>query len=198
MKITKEQFLNDVKNHQLQIIKEDGVYRHIRFKPADGSVMWFDLLTAPNRLLYTGDMGTFVFSRVEDMFCFFRSKYGELQPNFSYWEEKCISESKYDGGCREFSLDRFRECVLDHACTMLNKNSEEDLTEEERDEIYDLLTCDDEYEAVEAVRNHTSDRIPFDDFYEYDFTVYSLHYVWCCYAIQWGIMQYDKSKTTSK
>ena len=196
--LTKEQFLNDVKDHQIKILKEDGVYRHVRFKKPNDVSMWFDLITTPNRLLYTGDMGTFVFSRIEDMFRFFRSGSGELQPNFGYWGEKCISESRHDGGCYEFSLDEFKKCVIEHTLSMLDKYAESELTEEEHDEISDLLECCDEYEAIEAVRNHKADLIPFDDFFEYSFTKASLRYLWCCYAIQWGIMQYDKAKMVEK
>ena len=31
----------------------------------------------------------------------------------------------------------------------------------------------------------------FDDFWEVDNKTYSFHYIWCCYAMAWGIQQYD-------
>lgn len=84
-KLTREQFLEDVKDHRLTIIKDDGLYRHLRFKQPGTSNMFFDIVTWPGYLAYTGDMGSFVFTRIEDMLGFFRSKRGELGINTGYW-----------------------------------------------------------------------------------------------------------------
>jgi len=34
----------------------------------------------------------------------------------------------------------------------------------------------------------------FPDFYEVDSEDYSHRFVWCCYALAWGIEQYDAAK----
>jgi hypothetical protein len=34
------------------------------------------------------------------------------------------------------------------------------------------------------------------DLWEYDFKSYTFHYIWCLYAIVWGIRTYDLSKKT--
>lgn len=71
--ITEETFLADVAAHQIHVLRDDGVHRHIRFKRPGTYCMQFDLITWPGYLCYTGDMGTYVFNRLEDMFEFFRT-----------------------------------------------------------------------------------------------------------------------------
>lgn len=55
------------------MLHEDGIYRHIRFRQPGTMCMHFDLITWPGYLCYTGDMGTYVFTRLADMFEFFRT-----------------------------------------------------------------------------------------------------------------------------
>lgn len=192
--ITKEQFLHDVRNHKMEIIKDEEIFRHIRFKQPDSCNMYFDLITLPGLLLYTGDMGTFVFSRVHDMFRFFRNEKNKLEPSFGYWAEKCLAEDTRSNGIREFDIEKFKECVIEDTLSHLEKESIEELTEDEMEEIEHLLRCNDEYEAVEEIRNHDSEIIPLTDFFENTLTSGTVRYLWCCYAIQWGIMQYDEFK----
>ncbi len=35
-----------------------------------------------------------------------------------------------------------------------------------------------------------------DDCWEWGCKEYTFHFLWCCYAIAWGIKTYDESKTT--
>ena len=37
-------------------------------------------------------------------------------------------------------------------------------------------------------------RFEFRDFWEVDCTEFSHRFIWCCYALAWGIEQYDNSK----
>ena len=34
----------------------------------------------------------------------------------------------------------------------------------------------------------------FDDLFEHDFTKYKSRFLWCCYALAWGIQKYDDHK----
>ena len=55
-----EQFKRDVDRHQLQVLRDDGLYRHVRFlrtavdpetgKREKSSFYWFDLITWPGCL----------------------------------------------------------------------------------------------------------------------------------------------------
>lgn len=43
--LTAHQFLHDVRNHQMTILRDEGVNRHIRFMKPGSSDMQFDLIT---------------------------------------------------------------------------------------------------------------------------------------------------------
>ncbi len=70
---TEQSFLEAVAKHEMHVLHEDGLYRHIRFKKPGTSCMHFDLITYPGYLVYSGDMGCYVFSRLPDMFELFRA-----------------------------------------------------------------------------------------------------------------------------
>lgn len=120
MTCTQEQFLKDVATHEMHILHEDGVYRHIRFKRPGTGCMHFDLITYPGYLVYSGDIGCYVFSRLDDMFEFFRSerkyKTGDgLKINLGYWSEKLQATdsngSSPGDGAIEYSECLFRQRV---------------------------------------------------------------------------------------
>ena len=70
-------------------------YRHLLFRQPNSGNMWFEIITWPDSLMIRGDMGSWSFSRVQDMFTFFRSD--QLKINPSYWTEKIDSESRFGG-----------------------------------------------------------------------------------------------------
>ena len=92
-------FTKDTEGFTLTIAHDDGLYRHMLFRAPEytfGSY-WFDLHTAPGTLTFRGDMGTWVFSRTEDMFSFFRVH--QDRPGYginpSYWAEKVIARDRH-------------------------------------------------------------------------------------------------------
>src|SRR5690606_7564229 len=110
-----EEFLKDVTDHKVRILHDDGVYRHLRFKRPNTGCMHFDIVTWPGYLAYSGDMGCYVFSRLNDMLEFFRGPdEGPLRINISYWAEKLQAK---DGGrhhscsVTEFSDEKFRRVI---------------------------------------------------------------------------------------
>lgn len=88
---TEAVFLADVAHHQLTVLRDDGLYRHLRFSKPGSNDMRFDVVTWPGFLAYSGDMGCFVFERLDDMLAFFRRPYTGpgLTINERYWAEKC-------------------------------------------------------------------------------------------------------------
>jgi hypothetical protein len=215
---TEESFLNDVKNHKMTIFKDDGVYRHIRFKMDESSIYFFDLITGPGYLLVRGDMGTYEFERTNDMFVFFRMRENDLNNqgpeklsiNLGYWSEKCESVCRY-GDIITASIGVFESIVNDHAQDYLASNpiGNEDALEEFNAKISDLI---DFTETNESAMHEAIDEFNFEfdngyfsieisdkdvfgsDTWEFDFTEYSTHFTWICYAIVWGIKQYDAHK----
>jgi len=192
----KEQaFLADVKHHKLSIIRNDGMYRHIRFREGNSAIMGFDLITWPGHLCYTGDMGTFVFSRVEDMFCFFRTdqsdfnfnKSGGLSINPRYWSEKCLAADR--DGIKEYSAEKFQKIITD---ILDEVEASDELREAVQSEVLDAAD-EGEHRAMDAAMSFQHHDLSFDDFWEHDLKEYTHGYIWCCYALAWGIAQYDKA-----
>lgn len=66
-----DKFNKDIENHKVNIIKDDGLHRHL-YCSSGSLTQHFNVVTFPGYLVYTGDMGTFVFQRVADMFQLFR------------------------------------------------------------------------------------------------------------------------------
>ncbi|PXY91377.1 hypothetical protein [Gilliamella apis] len=190
---TLEQFLNDVKNHELTIHKNNGVYRHLTFKNPNDCNQYFNITTFPDYLIITGDMGALVFSRLHDMFDFFRSD--DLKINPDYWAEK-IRSTSWDARIEsysEFDTDKVKE----NAKIYLNKYIQDNnLSEDDKEDLleefkFEILYSEDEYEIVEAIRNFSFKDFKFDEFWESDYREFTGHYIWLCYAIVWGIKKFD-------
>lgn len=198
-----ERFLKDVSEHAMEIVRDDGVSRHVRFKKPGTYCMHFDLITWPGYLCYTGDMGSYVFRRLEDMFEFFRTDRVHATPgkglsgsiNPGYWGEKLEAIDRMDG-YEVFSLDAFKSNVKEHIarfCEGLSEDEKRPLMEEVEEQVLNVY---DEYQAVEAIRGFY-DPVHgnlFNDFFEYDCREYSYRFIWCCYAIAWGVAKYDEAK----
>ena len=197
-----ERFLRDVAEHKLEVIRDDGVNRHLRFqKEPKSSVYRFDLITWPGHLCFTGDMGTYVFSRIEDMFEFFitgSSKEG-LNINTGYWAEKVLSVDR-NGGIEAFSAEKFERAVKHDFDRCFEDSVNEEYTEKLRAECWDeieeqiLSRTDSEHDAYSAAYDFEHNGFTFVDFFEHDFKVYTFRYLWCLYAIVWGIQQYNQEK----
>jgi hypothetical protein len=104
---TSEDGTQSTRPHEMTVLHDEGLYRHLRFRSPDTGVYWFDLITWPGCLTVNGDCGTFTFSREEDMFGFFRGR----QVNPQYWAEKVRGETR----TRTYSEQRFREQVTEAA-----------------------------------------------------------------------------------
>lgn len=113
----KEQFLRDVSEHVLTVLRDDGVERHLRFRKPGTYCYGFDLLTFPGHLLITGDCGSFLFRRLDDMFQFFRADrepVNELHINPQYWSEKLQAtdcNGARGGAARKYAKEVFEENV---------------------------------------------------------------------------------------
>ncbi len=147
----------------------------------------------PVNLAIRGDCGTYMFSRVDDMFEFFRG--GRINPG--YWAEKTPGGVR---SCRSYSREVFQQ----HAAESL-ADAEQDwpgITAAWKEKVEgDWPEYDVEYEhpAHEALRDfhypltasHNERRFEFSDSWEWDLTDFNWEYLWCCHAIQWGIGQHD-------
>jgi len=208
-------FLRDVSEHEMEVIRDDGLYRHIRFKKPGSSCMHFDLITWPGYLCYTGDMGSFVFSRLRDMFEFFRTdrehmslREGEaLAINPQYWGEKlrAVDRSGDGGKFLEFSEEKFNRAVVGDLVRWIRSNAHKTIKEERRDlweaVMDEVVGADSDIGGYrkQCAANDFSTRVNercgdfyFQDFWDNDVTDYSHSFIWCCYALAWGVAKYDE------
>lgn len=202
-KPTLKSFLGDVKNHTMRVIRDDGLYRHVRFKNPDTTIFYFDLITWPGHLCYTGDMGTYVFERLEDMFQFFRRSGESYSIDMRYWAEKVQASDKSDG-IKEFSPELFKEAVHEYRLRWV-RGYRDQLTKEQRRELWEAVDSDvlasldeGQHRACNAVYDFSykveGRTFWFNDFFERTIDDYTFRFVWCCFALAWGIQQYDTAK----
>lgn len=111
----KADFLEHVFGHRMKVRHDSGIYRHLKFG-GGSSVNHFNLTTWPGYLCISGDMGCFTFSRLDDMFEFFRRN--NLGINPEYWAEKLTAIDK--GGFEEYSPEIFRSAVKDDYESMID------------------------------------------------------------------------------
>jgi hypothetical protein len=181
-------FARETARHEMQILHDDGLYRHLRFKtPAFGSIYSFDLITWPGCLTIRGDIKeAYTFVRLADMFEFFRRQ--RINPD--YWSEKL------DG-------DRDRVTVYDQAS--FEKRVKEYVVEAIREgdaprgigaEVTrDIFECGDithEAGARAELESFKYEGFTFVDTWEWNFRDWDQGFLRACHAIVWGIGRYDK------
>lgn len=191
MALTKEAFLETVKNHRLEIIKDEGLYRHIVM--SDGTFnRKYCITTWPWGLCFSGDMGCFVFSRLEDNFSFFRRD--QLAINEGYWHEKLMAIDRA-GGSRKYSPKLFEEAIkgyYDDHFEFSTDTHKEAVWQQIQEDV--ISRSDDGHDCAitAAAQFKSGDDFEFVDFYP-DCMEYTYHYLWCLYAIVHTISEYDKA-----
>ena len=185
-----ERFARDTAKHQMTVLHDDGLYRHLRFaqpRPAS-SMYWFDLITWPGSLIIRGDIGqSYTFSRLPDMFEFFRGRPGSINPG--YWSEKLDG---HRDSAREYSEKAFAEVVW----TYVREGGEgrRGLAKAVQRELFDTGYCCDEQTARDALERFEYEGFKVHDVWELSFHDYTWEFLWACHAIVWGIARYDAAK----
>lgn len=183
----KSRFAADTAGHQMTVLLDQGLYRHLRFATPGNSIGWYELITTPNLLTINGDMGTYMFSRMEDMFHFFDRPDGSINPD--YWAEKIHASSD---PAAVYSAKVFTDTIRDAAIDQL-----EDVDEALHgpalaaleEEVLDYA-AEGEEEARGALQRFSNDLLEFTDTWEYNFTGHSFRYLWNLHAIVHGIARY--------
>jgi hypothetical protein len=207
MTCDQQRFERDVADHVMTIVRDDGIDRHIKFREPGNSCYWFEILTWPGALCIRGDCGTYVFSRLPDMFEFFRERGkdpSKLYINPGYWCEKlqavdCNGYGK--GDAKRFSAERFRERVKERVEQYLE---DKEISADRIAELWETIdgeVLDHVYDGAGQVafhylyQFHDSDfpRL-FEDCCEWNCDEYEFGFMWNLYAIAWAIRQYDADK----
>ncbi len=195
-------FLDNVREHKITVLRDKGVDRHLRFRNPGTIYYGFDIITWSGHLCITGDCGTFVFRRTEDMFDFFRLEPSEcnyrkehtLHINPGYWHEKVLAEERR-GGCKKYSKEIFESEIKRWFDDWAENISEDRKTRAWSEVEEDVLSySENEHSAMEAALDFiVRDECIFQDFWEVDLNEYTFDYIWCLYAIVWGISEYDQA-----
>ena len=185
-----KRFAIDTKQHVMELRKCDGLYRHLYFRNPDYFGNWFEIVTFPTVLVFNGDYGTYCFSRIPDMFEFFRNS----RPNPEYWQEKLCDRQSMK--VREYSW----RSVVDYLnedfkkfCSEEGENwSEEQLKayqEEFQENVIDY--CHEECTFI----NIGFRKLDSGYFFEpYDIPSHPLteRFLWACCAIPWAVAKFDE------
>ncbi|MGI5144826.1 hypothetical protein ACQEVC_45665 [Plantactinospora sp. CA-294935] len=220
-----DRFVRDTADHTLTVLHDDGLYRHLRCAKPDSSFYWFEIITWPGSLVFRGDMDCApVFSRVADMFAFFRSDSGRINPG--YWAEKLPDAGR---STQKYSEDMLREhiegCLKEYAEEYPQHKSDYVTAKHQFDtadwadrwpmkssgprEPYEPKTP---AEIRQLVEDYDSDGMlshsdgardllrdlekagVCSDTWEWDLTDWDWPFLWACHAIVWAIRQYDKQR----
>jgi hypothetical protein len=190
-------FTADVVDHEMDIRFDQGLYRHLCFlhQPIPYAAPLtlncsFELFTAPGTLMISGDMGTYAFSRLTDMFRFFDAPSGRINPD--YWSEKVIAQDVHSP-VKSFSRTRFEQVVREDF-----DDRKYDFDPPLQDVLWshiqqDILQSPDVcYEscAREALHAFSFENFDYALSDEWNFDDFSHHFLWCLEAIVFGIGRY--------
>lgn len=192
--LQESEFLQSVARHMMAVVLDTPLHRHLHFTAPDTGVAAFDIVTWPGHLCITGDMGTFTFARVKDMFTLFRQDPEQalvdgqtLIIHPAPWSDK-LTSIDMDTGFEEFSPDKFREEVGhwldDCGATDADRAAAET-------EILQKLSESDEAAFLAACNFEHGDVRFYDFATTANCTDYTYRYLWNCYAIVWAIGYYD-------
>lgn len=169
-----KQLLGYVEKHEMQILHEDGLYRHLRFKSPGTGIGYFDLITWPGCLAVAGDIGEgYIFSRESDMIPWFLDR-GRGHINPGYWAEKLTRGAR---DVQEFSGEKFADWLTEYAA------SRHDL-EEMREAALHYTSTEEAIDALDQ-RNISWD---YED--PECWRDYRHHFLLACHAILWGVQKY--------
>lgn len=184
--------------HEMTILHDEGLYRHLLFKSPDHGTYWFELITAPGSLTFRGDGESFVFARSKDMIEFFRSSSWCKGINPTYWQEKLTSDRD---AALKYDEESFRAQVWEHVRHYGQEYR--GLAKAVQEHFFD--GWDDtgfEENARAALDSFSYEPEPvqvlppfrFTDTWEWSFKGFDWWFLWACQAIVWGIARYDEAK----
>ncbi|RWR30510.1 hypothetical protein D2T29_12630 [Sinirhodobacter populi] len=200
MTCTYERFIRDVRDHAMTIELDQGVHRSILFSRPGSSACHFRLNTWPGYLSVSGEMGSYTFFRMHDMFSFFRfagPEYDKTEHiNAGYWDSKLTAVSATE------SREELNEAAYVDAVRLMLRSHISHMSLSKAKRVMGYVKADGLFDAV-GIPPHdamialwqwqcpVTGKYPFSNVWDYRLTTQAFHLVWCMRAIQWGIKQYD-------
>lgn len=213
---SRQRFWVETDKHEMTVLHNDGIYRHLRFMNPRNSGYWFELHTGPHFLLFRGDGESFVFSNGDrDMFRSFRNSIhrdGSLHPDPGYWTQKLNSAEQ----AQKWDDDVFRERLQEEIAYYIEQEIvPPEHAERFREEVAFWIEDEDLSTASLAIKHmsefefyfeqdtrkrkknrygFSSPDVQFDECWEWiaPCTEYDWWYLWALHAILWGILKHDQ------
>jgi hypothetical protein len=205
-----ERFAKDIADHQITVLHDSVLYRHLRCALPGRSLYSFEVVTWPGALAIRGDVGSgYVFRGTTDMFQFFRGSNG-INPG--YWAEKLTAGRSSPRGYDEDAfwervieaLDEYRseEYQLQVDQYTVDKGGPRNYAEDpgappppDVVRAWVDAAAEDGYLSSEDGARRLLSQLEVagvvSDTFEWDLTGWHWEFLWCCHAILWAIRQYD-------
>ncbi|MEU1663652.1 hypothetical protein ABZ547_08550 [Streptomyces sparsogenes] len=193
-------FARETAGHQMTVIHDDGLYRHLRFANPNSGLYWYEITTTPGQLVFSGDGESFVFRLADDMFEMFRRSAEAGGINAGYWAEKCRT-----GNARSYSRELFEKYVEKQVAK--GEQYYPGLRDDVREEIFDSPVYNVDYEPaalmtafgyeyyLEPGRNPAGrGSFHFTYVYEWELKDFDWWFLFALHAIKDAIAQYDAAR----
>jgi hypothetical protein len=183
-----QRFATDSAGGVVTVRRDDGLYRHLEVELPKSTAHWFEVVTWPGALAITGNTGSHIFRRTDDMLDFFRRAPG-WDIDTRYWAEKVQPDGAK--GVQVFARDLVRAYL--ELATQEAEAEHPGLVDEVEQELFsrhssaDLKTEDGARAAIAAFE---FDGFRFDTS-DWEFTQYDYWFLYTCQALAWTVAQYD-------
>lgn len=186
-----ERIENDLRNHAIVQLHRDGDPGRIWRCTNNGSaVLAFTVCAPPGWLIFSGDMGECMWSRLYDMLTFVRSSIKDL----NYFSEKASRDSKI----REVHTELAEEW-LDETEREWEELNGEPMTEDELEKFKEIRSKFETYNQVSDLQKAIFESGMFDNTSSIpSCEYYTYHYLWKIAALKWFIAKLDAGEFTKK
>ncbi|MFJ5090011.1 hypothetical protein [Streptomyces sp. NPDC088674] len=187
-------FARDTANHEMTVLHDDGLYRHLRFEnPENGSFGAFELITWPyNLVAKTGWVFHFDIDATEDIFEVFRRTAfpGDINP--SYWQEKVRAGRDEIEDFDETSFERQVKGYVVEA--IRSGDAPRGIGAEVTRDIFEWGDISHEAGARRELEDFHYEGWSFGDTADWDFTEYTPGFLHTCCAIRRGVDLHDAAR----
>lgn len=201
-------FTSSTTEHEMYVLRDDGLYRHLRFM-APGTYMWgFDLVTWPGYLTICGDIGSYTFARTRNMFAFFADEAGGINPD--YWAQKLQGPHRGRDLARTYSAEVLRQRLDEWAHQEVQPDycfdaSADECWFYERDlvaaldrelQLHDLWSEEAARAALDDIQRW--EEVDFGETWEWDLRDWDNQFLNCCWAIAHGVATYREAQPAAE
>lgn len=197
----RESFAEGTTEHVMTIVKDDGLYRRLRFAKPGSFQFYFEVITWPGYIALTGDMRSLMMTRVEDMIGFVASP-GSDEIDFRYWAQKVVaSAGNIKQWCCSVMIEQLHEAWVDHCLEEGVCQDSDDgraAWAEIQDDIIDTSAAygeHDERTYAEAISNFTG-AVSLLDAWEWDCRDLEFDIYWQMLALRYAANAYLAAKVS--